>query len=221
MIPDAGCYVIDVEYPNEIINVVLPDQLSAFLTRACVDESALLHYDNSKTTLVGGIDRPAETREEKTQALLESIKRIPKVMDCPATWPDADRIRSALEWGFESEENSNQTFAFIQACIGLEALLGDDDKDEPLTTRLADRCAYLLGSSHKDRQGIRRLFKDMYDVRSKLVHGRTPKLGQSDALELHHARHLLGDVIDAEVTMLVRALEKAEKLLTNRRQPTI
>jgi hypothetical protein len=99
------------------------------------------------------------------------------LMDCvPEDWPDAHRIRTAVEWRFDSKEDDNQPLCFIQACIGLEALLGDDDQEEPLTARLADRCAYLLGKSHRDREGIRQHFKEMHKVRSKLVHGRSPRL---------------------------------------------
>jgi hypothetical protein len=62
--------------------------------------------------------------------------------------------------------------ALLQNCIGIEALLGDDEKDEPLTTRLADRCAYLLAKSSEERAAIRQRFKRIYAVRAKLVHGR-------------------------------------------------
>lgn len=209
---EVNCRVIDPIYPSEVMYVQLPAQLRSFLAKVSINENKLevLDFPNG-ATLLSAHNRKAETREEKSSALLLSMRWITSVLNCPDNWPDADRIRSALEWGFDSAVNENQTFAFIQACIGIEALLGDDDKDEPLTSRLADRCAYLLGASYKDRDDIRKRFKKMYDVRSKVVHGRRPTLSHSDAQELDYAQEILGDVITAEVNTLLKALGKAKR----------
>lgn len=207
MTAEVKCRVIDPAYPDEVIFVRLPVQLSSFLASVSLDENEL---KPRAVGLLSGPARKAETRGEKSTALLESMSLITSVLNCPESWPDADRLRSALEWGFDSQENDNQTFAFIQACIGLEALLGDDDKDEPLTTRLADRCSYILGTSHNDRAAIRKRFKKMYGVRSKVVHGRSARLSLSDAQELNSAQTMLANVIAAEANVLWEALRKAK-----------
>jgi len=206
------CEVIDVEYADEHLTVELPERLRRFLWTVSIDETKLKHFDTSggaATLLDGG--RDAKTRDEKVSALMDKAGWITRLMDCPPEWPDAERIRTAVEWSFDSQQNDNETFAFIQACIGLEALIGDDSKDEPLTARLADRCAYLLGKGHKDRARIRERFKDMYDVRSKLIHGRSPRLNLPDSEQLHFAQTVLGDVITTEANALLRALADAEK----------
>jgi hypothetical protein len=99
----------------------------------------------------------------------------------------------------------------LQACIGLEALLGEDDQDEPLTTRLADRCAFLLGQSTADRESIRGRFKKIYVVRSKLIHGRRARLNVNEEQMLYAAQGLLSDVINAESANLMRQLKRAEE----------
>lgn len=84
---------------------------------------------------------------------------------------EAKRIRRAIEWSFDSRTNENETLSFLQTCIGLESLLGDSESNGSLTETLADRCSYLIADDIKSRKMIKEHFKDLYKVRSKLVHG--------------------------------------------------
>ena len=62
----------------------------------------------------------------------------------------------------------------IDSGICLEALLGDDSPQE-LTYKLRLRAALLLGATLPERPEIRRAVHDLYDLRSKVVHGRARK----------------------------------------------
>ncbi len=207
----ASAVLIDRAFPDEKISVQIPESVGAFLTSMRINEEKLTWPDENKKTLLHWKMRPAKSREEKSSVLLEDISWIADLLDCSDKWPDAERIKTALEWAFDSEQSGNQTLGFIQACVGLEALLGDDDQEEPLTTRLADRCAYLLGKTHADRTSIRKRFKAMYAVRSKLIHGRTPRLTHSDAEHLFFAQITLSEVVTAEMRSLLAALKKNPK----------
>lgn len=70
----------------------------------------------------------------------------------------------------------------IDSSICLEALLGDKSSQE-LTYRLRLRAALLLGTTLAERQEIRQAVRNLYDLRSSVVHGRGPK----DTL--HDAQH--------------------------------
>jgi hypothetical protein len=59
----------------------------------------------------------------------------------------------------------------IDAGICLEALLGDDSPQE-LTYKLRLRAALLLGTTLDGRRKIRDDVRDLYDLRSSVVHGR-------------------------------------------------
>jgi Apea-like HEPN len=59
----------------------------------------------------------------------------------------------------------------IDAGICLEALLGDDSPQE-LTYKLRLRAALLLGTTLDERRKIRDDVRDLYDLRSSVVHGR-------------------------------------------------
>lgn len=84
-------------------------------------------------------------------------------------------------------------------CIGLEAILGDDKLKEGITKSLADRCAYLLCPTAKSRKERRELFEQLYDHRSKLVHGRRTKLGEDAEVSLFLGRRILKEILKKEL----------------------
>lgn len=210
--PNPECWIEDLQYPEERESVQLPHALASFLWTASLNEDELKVPDTDvkpgqrASTLLTAGERAPRTRQEREWSLTQSMSWILRLLSCPQS-EDIDRIRSALEWEFDSDEGDNQTLSLLQACIGLEAMLGDDDKDEPLMARLKDRCAYLLGKNFSDREDIRRRFGMMYGVRSKVIHGRSRRLSMSDAQQLQYAQELLGKVITEEANRLLRNLK--------------
>jgi len=108
-----------------------------------------------------------------SDTLVKGFARYRSLFEAPDANLDAQRLWAGLEWAFDSHVAGNETQAFLQACIGIEAVLGDDDVERGLTEKLADRCAYLLGRSISERREICSSFKEIYKVRSHLVHGRS------------------------------------------------
>lgn len=210
-----GCdsYIIDCETSEEFRGYVLPAPFQKYLSAIVVNESELRVFDEKAGKTLLASFRVAVTSEEKAEALKEAMRPILNILDYPSNNSDAIVIKSALEWAFDSKINENQTIAFLQACIGLEAILGDDEKDEPLVSRLADRCAYLLGRGFEDRKSIRRQFKSIYDSRSKLIHGRKARLDRHELGDLYVAQQLLGDVIAKEVEVFNGAMRTKTKAL--------
>ena len=150
---------------------------------------------------------------EKHEALREVLLPFGSLFDMANVEPEsALRVFAGLEWLFDSEATEDQTLAFLQACIGLEAMLGDDDKDEPLMQRLADRCAFLLGSGWKERGLLRDKFKAIYKLRSKLVHGRRRRLEPDEGKTLKAVNELLTRVIVKEIEHLQRAVSRTTRL---------
>lgn len=117
----------------------------------------------------------------------------------------ANRIKIAAGWSVDSKAEENQTLSFIQCCIGLECILGDNLKNMPLTLTLtltlslADRCSYLIGKDPKERKEIRNWFEEIYNIRSKIVHGNSPILNANEELSYIQARVLLDMAIDREI----------------------
>lgn len=110
-------------------------------------------------------------------------------------------IKSAVEWAFDAMINENESVSFIQICIGLEAILGIGIS-EGLRHTLADRCAYLLGTNVEARNSIKESFKQMYDIRSKIVHGRAVRLNDVEKKYFVWSKRILDNVIRKELGYL-------------------
>ena len=107
------------------------------------------------------------------------------------TSKEALRIRSAIDWYVQSDITDDDTMSFIQVCMGLESIFGDDLYEGGLTTILSDRCAYLIGKNIKDRGEIKSKFRDIYQIRSKIVHGVRNHLSANEEHMLYYARYFL------------------------------
>src|SRR5207245_6620453 len=100
----------------------------------------------------------------------------------------------ALEWALAAQSRENDTFSFVQTCIALEAILGDE-KQESVKSRLTERCSYLLGKSREHRKAVAVKFDTVYKTRSKLVHGRKQWLSEEDYDAFRKAKELLREVV--------------------------
>jgi hypothetical protein len=89
-------------------------------------------------------------------------------------------LRSALEWAFDAAADDEAAASFIKTCIALEAALGEDAEEGSITERLSDRCAFLLNKIPIDRKRTRETMKQIYRLRSKLVHGVKTSLSPED-----------------------------------------
>lgn len=192
----------DPDDPEERLSVALPFSVSDFV--------ATLTLDESKLTVPSGFlspDRQPATPDEKIAAIMRLLQDALVLFDADDSDEAGNSIRAALEWGFEAETNQNQTFSFVQACIGIEALLGEElDAEAGLTRQLADRCAFLLGKTREDRGFIRKLFTDLYRTRSKLVHGKAVRLSDADRRQLIRATGLLENLARVELSSFVRGV---------------
>lgn len=143
----------------------------------------------------------AELKNQDASAIFEFNFRHPAML-IENTTDEAVRVKSAIEWCFDSYATENVTMSFLQTCFGLEALFGDDAASEALTKTLADRCAYFVGSNIKGRKTIREKFKELYAIRSRLVHGSATSLGHDERNYLNWGRTILERSISKEIKYL-------------------
>ena len=173
--------------PPKRINVELPLDFSILLNNISFDwgnELLLKAKENGK------IER----------AISGIMKKAIELIECEEE--ESKRVKSAIEWCFDSYVAENKTLAFLQICIGLEAILGDDSYNAPLTEILADRCAYLIGNDIKGRKTIKNNFKELYSVRSKLIHGNALGLDNNQEWYLKWGRAILEVAILKEIKHL-------------------
>jgi len=85
---------------------------------------------------------------------------------------EAERLRLAARWLFDSYATDNELLAYVQAMVCLEIILGDASLigEIGLGELLRNRCAYLIGRTSVQRGEILQDFREIYDVRSHIVH---------------------------------------------------
>jgi len=80
------------------------------------------------------------------------------------------RILSALQWAGRATVNTRPEEAFLQYTVALECITLGTKYGRELNYRLAMRTALLIGSSLEARKNIKDQVRELYRIRSKLVH---------------------------------------------------
>lgn len=91
-----------------------------------------------------------------------------------------DKIISAIQWAGKATVEGKKEEAFLLYAISLESLILLDNEKEELGYRLRTRVAHLLGSDLENRMKISRKIHDLYEVRSKIVHGGSYQVTDAD-----------------------------------------
>ncbi|VWC79356.1 HEPN domain-containing protein [Burkholderia lata] len=166
--------------------------------------------DLSGTTaqsLLNAPEREATTPDEFARAI--RMRMDPAIAFIHLDTADAAPVRAAMEWFIDADSNQNETVAFLQRCIGLEAVLGSTESKRDVTERLADRYAYLVCTTASARDVERKRFVDMYKHRSEIVHGRAMKLSENHMRASRDARQMLLQVTWREMQNLLSDARKA------------
>lgn len=121
--------------------------------------------------------------------------------------PEAEKVRLAGRWLFDSYAGGNQLMSFLQAMVVLEILLGDKTTSDKigLGELLRNRCAYLLGKSAQDRAEIMAEFGKIYEVRSAIVHRGKSVIRATERPLFFKLRSYAQQVIRAELQLLPRS----------------
>ena len=116
----------------------------------------------------------------------------------------ANKIILASQWFFESYLGDNELLSFIQSMIAIEILLGDKTATDliGLGELLGNRCAYLIGASTQQRESILKEFKEIYKIRSRIVHSGERKLNIRDRYLFNTLRWMCKRVIQEEIRLM-------------------
>jgi hypothetical protein len=143
---------------------------------------------------------PVDENSEEFTRTLNLVKQICRMLEDPAAQPNVQSIKRALEWAFDARIDEDETTAFVKTCIGLEAALAEQSEEIGITAQLADRCSFLLASTHENRAALRERVRTIYKLRSKFVHGAQTALTREEAELARTARELLVMVIRKELS---------------------
>lgn len=140
-----------------------------------------------------------------------NVKLVGNILD---DYKNFEKILLSSRWYFDSLGTKNELLAFIQLMVSMEILLGDDRKISDsigIGNLLSNRCAYLLGQSNSERKQLIKDFKEIYDIRSKIVHRGKPKLLPTEREKYNKLRNITKKVISKEIFLLINEKEAITK----------
>lgn len=186
---------------NDHIDLFFPEGVKRFLSGVEVSEKAFRQYAPSGKALGSLLDPYVKegeeaTKESKVKSFITSCREILEYLKKNKN-EEGGRIRAAIEWGFESLINYNENFALIQACIGIEAIIGDKNPDKKYV--ISERIAYMFGKTEKQRKFYKDMVKEIFDARNDLIHSKKVSLDKSEKILLNNAQDLLKKIILREL----------------------
>jgi hypothetical protein len=180
--------------------LTLPAGLAARFARLAVADDNLEVVDPGKG-LLSGIRR-AQTDEERRNAFAAKLEPIIRFL-ARTSAPGQRRIAAGMEWYQDSVSAQDQTIAFVAACIGIEAVLGEEEGGlTELSRRLVDRYAFMLGKDREDRSRLAQEFESVLKVRGELVHARSTRLRARDRDRLKTVQQMLSRLLEHELRPL-------------------
>jgi hypothetical protein len=188
----------------------LPHSLGRCFGRLVPNESAWEVPDEAvgrPRTLLGGAMRPPKTEEERIAALSNSLWQVSRFLNCSGH-TEFTSIAAAVEWHQDSRWADNQTFSYLAACIGLEAILGSDGYMDGMSRRLADRYAFLVGRGRSERDALSKRYEAVLNLRGRLVHAKAARLKPNDEGLLREAQAMLSGVIWHEMHEMYRIIDR-------------
>jgi len=118
---------------------------------------------------------PNRSKQPLNRRLLSQTIRYLEPHYRPLTW-EINRLSVALRHFWDAFTTNRPHQNFMSLTVLLESLLTTQNTE--LTHRIAERVASLVGRDGRDRLQIYQDVRDIYDVRSKIAHGRgVPKHG--------------------------------------------
>jgi hypothetical protein len=182
----------------------LPDSINK-VHRLKPDLTKLVVFEGcSAAEILAGKTPIATTNDEKIAAFKRLIGPL-KDYFAKSDHEDFSSISAAIEWYQDSIYSHDQTFSYIAACIGLEALLGTQEYMENMTARLADRYASMMGKGRQSRNNLAKEYREVLDLRGKIVHAKDKRLTVEHRGYLIKVQNMLYEVIKHELDLMLRS----------------
>lgn len=159
-------------------------------------ENVRLEGSSNLVTTLGPPTRPYDLREDLLSSLdpttLSSFIELVRSTGLNPEHKMRAKLLTGFRWIGEATKPDVISARFAKLSFALEALIGGEPKGEKwltsrgLTAMLAERAAFLVGSSAENRLSIDRDVRDFYGLRSGIVHGKSDKITGKDLLGFAH-----------------------------------
>ena len=208
--------LLKVNYRYKIIHKIIPSKSKFFIHRNIEDKWVMegiheLEDSISETfnnLVLHDVNGSLDTEEKKVRWIIKKLGLIRYVF---SNKEKAKKILLAGQWLFDSYYGKNELLSFVQTTVVLEILLGEKSMSDVmgLGELLRNRCAYLIGKSHKEREEILNDFEKIYDIRSKIVHRGKDRLNFKERSLFSNLQWMCRRVIQEEVNLLLKDIEKS------------
>jgi hypothetical protein len=123
----------------------------------------------------------------------------------------AEKVLLAGQWLLDSYIGKNELLSFVQTMVAMEILLGEKAKSDiiGIGELLRNRCAYLIGESHSEREQILDDFNKIYDVRSRIVHRGKSNLARDERVLFGKLQRICQRVITKELELFIEDEKEA------------
>jgi hypothetical protein len=209
----ARATITQVGYPTE--KITLPDGIARFFGGLDLSDDLEVPDDegaSSSASLLTAPNKKAVTPNEKIRAIKIRLARADAFFSHRGH-PDFAAICAAIEWYFDAISTSNETLAYLAACIGLEAVLGygesTQERMDAMTQRLGDRYGFLVGRSRGEREKLAEQYRAVLRARGELVHARKKRLAEQERHHLTQAKSMLWSLIWREIRTLSAGPDRA------------
>lgn len=119
------------------------------------------------------------------------------------TCKESRRLITASIWLARAYLSNRPMDKILEAAIAIEVLLGDREASDRvgLSKLIANRCAYSLGKTSKERDEIRKFFTDFYRVRSEIVHSGRFKITSNERIVVNEGLNLASRILEHEIKL--------------------
>ena len=108
----------------------------------------------------------------------------------------------------------NASIRFLQEAIALEGLCAGSDTE--ITHRIATTCAVLIGVSTEERKGIYKQTKDLYGIRSRIIHGSGKRATVEELKEMQQlTRKVLRRILASDILPNYESSQRHRDFLLN------
>lgn len=163
----------------------------------------LRHSDTIRDLKLHDLDGALDTEEKKTEWMKRQLSAIGAIFRAQER---ASNLQLGAQWLLDSHCGDDELLQFVQAAVVVEILLGDKAASDQtgLGELLANRCAYLIATSHEQRNELLQDFRNIYQVRSKIVHRGKSRFMMGERTLFNKLRWMCRRIIQEEVDLLKR-----------------
>lgn len=169
------------EYEISIVNHVEPPVCISF---AIADNS----YNRSLSRSINGSE-PINFNSSIFSDTNTWIQGIFSLLEKKKRSDVENRIVSAIDWVGKGLREFDKYKGFVQLTFGIEALLGNNDGriiQPSILSRISESIAFTLGTDYTSRLKLEKDFKELYAIRSAIVHGGEKSVSTGEFMQLKY-----------------------------------